>query len=140
MTGTTTIHTLRYYDRDRDYPMLESWWRGHNMEPLAPAVLPKVGIVVVNGDAPLCVGFLYQTDSAICHVEWFLRNPVAPKELMVGAIEALIESLCLTARELGFRVAYMAVKNESLIRKAKACGFVVHEDRTLTHMLRHFRE
>lgn len=128
---------VRRYDPDADYPLFVHWMKGYGLEPLPAVALPKIGFVVVNGGVDVAMAFLYQTDSALCHIEWVVRDPKAPVAIARGAVEFCVNSLCSFAASLGYRLAFMSTRHKALINKLTSrAGFEIMEDSSMTNLLR----
>lgn len=124
---------------DADRATLESWWRGHGIDPLPPEALPPNGFLAECDGLPLAAAWLYTTDSCIAWLEWFVRNPQATREQMDGALETLIDEACARARELGFELVFCAARHDSLLRKLVATGFTAWENKSMSLLLRKLR-
>lgn len=134
------MHSTRALDvrliQPTDMSMIAGWWKAHGWEPLPPESLPKNGLLVVDEQGPLVAAWLYRTDSAIAWLEWFVRNPDATRERMQGAIEKLVDYACLLAQVNKFKLMFVAARNDSLLRKLESAGFVVHENKTMSLLLK----
>ncbi len=113
-----------------DYETLCEWgeyWRF----PLPPKdFLPHSGILfngilVYREEQELCAGFIYETNSAVCWMEYIISNPyVRDRDLRKECINYLIDCLSEMARNKGFKYIFTTVKNENLINKYIDNGFV----------------
>lgn len=132
-TETDAKLGIQPWNATTDYPLVCEWWRGHGQEPIALSILPPTGAFVTANGERIAIAWLYRTDSPICWIEWFLRDPAKQFD---GAIESLVNYLMTTARRQGFRLVYCSVKNDSLVRRLRSLGFEVSEDKTMTNLLR----
>lgn len=121
---------------EADYQLACEWWKGHDWNPIPRAALPKTGRVALLLGRPVAVGWIYQTDSVIAHLEWIVRDPSILPADAAAPLAALIDSLCSAARNFGAQLVYTTARNASLLAKLKDAGFEVMEDRTMTCMLR----
>ena len=87
-------------------------------------MLPRVGIIVNE----MCAAWIYQTDSCMCVVDWYISDRNADKATRKGAIEYLLEITAEEAKRLGYSVIFSSVRNQSLIRKMENSGFTGRED------------
>jgi hypothetical protein len=107
-----------------DYGMLCEWWSFWRFAAPPQHALSTSGIIVFEGDIPVCAGFLYGTNSSFCLIEFIVSNPnVKDKELRSNAMEYLINSLCYIGNQSGFYLVFSSLKNQNLINKYKDCGF-----------------
>jgi hypothetical protein len=100
--------------------MLCYWWKHYpGWQAIAPENLPKVGFVIEGEEDPICAGFLYQTDSAVCWLEWIVTNPKIKAREKYDAISYLIDVICDEARGLGFKVIYTSSNQSGLMKLLK---------------------
>ena len=116
--------------RFEDYDNLVKWgefWRF----PMPPMdFLPNDGVLfnglmICNEEDDICAGFIYETNSAVCWMEYIISNPtIRDKEERKESLSMLIECLSETARNRGFKYIFTVVKNDNLIEKYLDNGFV----------------
>ena len=62
--------------QENDYDeILVKWWEDWGWEPPQKDFLPdngKGGIMVLDGDIPICAGFMYVTNSRVAWVDWIV--------------------------------------------------------------------
>jgi hypothetical protein len=110
---------------EEDYAIVCGMMSGWGMAALHRRMLSENGIVVSKNGVDVCSGWLYQSDSKIAWIEWVVMNKKAPKELRVGALDFLYDTLFNRARELGFEVVMSVANHNSLIERLKnKLGFV----------------
>src|SRR6056300_83313 len=83
---------------DKDYEeILLGWWKEWNWEAPSKDFLPNNGInglMVLDGDVPVCAGFIYMTNSAVSWVDWIISSRTYRKKpTRKEAIRLLIGSL-----------------------------------------------
>lgn len=122
---------------NKDYLMACSWWGAHEFGVVPQVCLPKTGLVVYHGDQPVCLGFLYSTDSAISWIEFMVTNPEAGLRSRVEGLDKLIKDLVQIAYEKGAKTIFTSSDNPSLIKKLGDHGFKVGDQNTT--QLFHFR-
>jgi len=114
------------YDTDYEEILIE-WWKQWNWEPPAKDFLPddgKGGMIVFDGDTPICAGFVYITNSKVAWVDWIISNKeYRVKDKRKEAIRLLIESLTNVCRNTGSKYGYALIKNQSLIQVYKDLGW-----------------
>lgn len=115
------------------YEIISDWWTGHDWTVLPQQVLPHNGLIVYDDNTPICAGFLYKTDSAICWLEWVISNPLAKKEQRSEALNALIDCLVGLAKTMGFSIIFTSIKHPGLIKRMEQIGFQVN-DNGMTNM------
>jgi len=106
---------------ENDYQeILVEWWKQWNWEPPSKDFLPddgKGGVIVYDGDTPICAGFIYVTNSKVAWVDWIISNKeYRVKDKRREAIKLLIESLTNICKQTGSKYGYALIKNKSLIK------------------------
>jgi len=117
-----TIKPLQYEDYDL---ILTGWWKAWGWEAPNRDFLPqdgKGGIMVWDGDTPVCAGFLYSTNSKVAWVDWIISNKEY-RELRKEALMVLIESLTSIAKNLDNKFAYALIKHNGLINVYEKQGY-----------------
>jgi hypothetical protein len=114
---------------ERDYEeILVGWWEQWNWEPPVKDFLPddgKGGIMIYDGETPICAGFIYITNSKVAWVDWIISNKeYRVKNKRREAIKLLIESLTNICKNTGSKYAYALIKNQSLIQTYKEFGYI----------------
>ena len=119
--------TFRPLEKE-DYETICKWWKWWRWKPIAWESLPNNGtggfMIQVNS-INICAGFLYTTNSNLCHVEWVVSNyKIKDKKIRQEALEMLIQVLTSFAKDLGFKIAFTYLLNKNLEQKFKNCGFI----------------
>jgi len=64
--------------QDSDYDsILVKWWRDWEWEPTPKDFLPQDGtggLMVMDGDEPVCAGFVYTTNSSVAWADWIVSS------------------------------------------------------------------
>jgi hypothetical protein len=123
----------RDFTFERDYDIIHAWWNAHGSFPPKPEHLPSTGIVIEADREPVCAGFLYQTDSAICVFEFVVSDPNAEKAIRDAALSFLIQAAKEWAKSLGFTLIYSSVKGLKYISRLEKEGFI-KADEDQVHM------
>ena len=84
--------------KDEDYDtILVDWWKDWNWDAPLRDFLPdngKGGLIVYDGETPVCAGFVYLTNSKVAWVDWIISNKNYRKKPDRGqAIGLLIETV-----------------------------------------------
>ena len=119
------IMLLKYEDYDN---ILVGWWKDWGWEAPTREFLPqdgKGGVIVYDGDTPVCAGFLYNTNSKVAWVDWIISNKqYRVKPNRQEAIELLIDSLTNMAKGLGKGFTYALIKHDGLIKTYESLGYI----------------
>lgn len=122
------LHTRSLVEEDYS-DTLVPWWTSHDFTPPVQDFLPdngKGGIIVYEGETPVCAGFLYETNSAVAWSEWVIsdkeyRNSKGRK----ACISLLLNSLEEMAIDKGFRYIFANNNNKFLVEHYKTNGYSV---------------
>jgi hypothetical protein len=120
--------TIRNLNESDYHNILVDWWIQWNWEPPKRNFLPDNGmggIIVYDGETPVCAGFLYITNSDVSWVDWIISNKeYKVKDKRREAIILLISSLTNIAKNSGAGYAYALIKNNSLIKTYEDLGYI----------------
>ena len=118
------IRPLESSDYDE---ILVKWWEAWGWAPPKRDFLPedgKGGLMVMDGDVPVCAGFMYVTNSNVVLLEWIISSfKFKNKKVRKEALYMLIVTVTSLAEGLGKKYVYSLLKNESLINIYKELGF-----------------
>jgi len=119
--------TIRGLNENDYQEILIGWWAQWNWTAPAKDFLPddgKGGIIVYDGDIPICAGFIYMTNSSVAWVDWIVSNKEYKiKDKRREAIKLLIESLTNISKNTGSKYGYALIKNQSLIKTYQDLGW-----------------
>ena len=113
---------LQHEDYDN---ILKGWWKDWGWESPSRDFLPQDGqggIMVWDGDTPVCAGFLYNTNSKVAWVDWIISNKEY-KESRKEALSILIQTLTSVAKNLDNKFAYALIKHNGLIGVYEQQGY-----------------
>ena len=112
---------------ESDYETLSEWWEDWGWDPVEKDFLPddgKGGIMVLDGDEPVCAGFMYATNSKVAWVNWIVSNMnYRKKPQRKEAIDLLIESLSEICKKSGFKYVFSNNNNKLLIDHFLKSGY-----------------
>ena len=114
---------------ENDYEaILTGWWKDWGWESPNQDFLPdngKGGIMVLDGDVPVCAGFIYTTNSKVAWVDWIISNKQYRKKPQRSeAIQLLVETLTNICKNTGHKYTYALIKHPSLIGTYEKLGYV----------------
>lgn len=113
-----------------DYKTLEEWWGFWRFSSPSPSSLPQYskeefnGLIVSKDGKDIACGFLYETNSNMCLIEFIVTNPKTTAQEREEGILTVLEELSASAKELGYAIAFSSLKNENLINKYLKAGFI----------------
>ena len=115
--------------QEGDYEkILLNWWKDWGWEPPQKDFLPDQatgGMIVYDGETPVCAGFVYMTNSKVAWVDWIISNKEYRKKPQRGnAIGLLIETLTGVSKKMGFKYSYALLKHRGLMDTYKELGYI----------------
>jgi hypothetical protein len=113
-------------ENDYDSTLL-GWWQDWGWDAPGRDFLPdegKGGIIVLDGEEPVCAGFMYTTNSKVAWVDWIISSKTYRKPERKQAISLLVETLTNVCRNTGHKYSYALIKHPSLIDTYKELGYV----------------
>ena len=114
--------------QEGDYEkILVNWWNDWGWEPPQKDFLPedgKGGMIVYDGDTPVCAGFIYVTNSKVAWVDWIIsnkeyRNPI----LRAKALDHLILTLGEICKKQNKKYSYALLRHKKLIKTYERLGY-----------------
>lgn len=119
------IRELNEFDYEA---ILCGWWEQWGWDAPKKDFLPndgKGGIIVYDGDTPVCAGFMYLTNSKVAWVDWIISNKeYTKKPQRKDSIKLLVSGLTDICKITGSRYSYALIKNPSLIATYEELGYV----------------
>lgn len=110
-----------------DYNTLCEWWKFWRFTPPIIQMLPDDGLggimITDEDDNPLAAGFIYDTNSYICWIEYIVANPKVSKELRREGVDELLNKLKYLCKEKNYLLAFSSIRNPSLLERYKECGW-----------------
>jgi len=133
-------HMVKDFEPQRDYATVATWWEKHGWGVLPEDMLPDAGYVVemeVDGKMEAAVaGWLYETDSKICLLEWVVGDPDLPSKTRRRAVNILVEKLVDKAKDLGYKVIFTICKHPRLMKTYSEHGFITGDSGMTTFVRR----
>jgi len=126
---------------ETDYDaILVGWWADWGMKAPIRDILPENGsggVMVLDGETPVCAGFLYANNSNTAWINWIVSNKgYNKKPERRDALSILIDTLTNISRNLGYKYAYALISNNSLSNILINLGFI----EGITYNSEHFKK
>ena len=120
-----TVKWLKPEDYDE---ILVKWWNDWNWSAPTRDFLPEDGsggMIVFDGDTPVCAGYIYITNSKVAWVDWIISNKSYREKPNRGlAIELLIRTLTDVAKKSGAEYSYALLKHRGLQKTYLNLGYI----------------
>jgi len=121
------LHIRRLVESDYDN-ILCKWWKDWRWTPPSRDFLPNDGvggIIVYDGNTPVCAGYVYITNSKVGWCDWIISNfEYKDKSNRKEALNELIRALTDTLKKGGCKYSYALIKSKSLIGNYVNNGYV----------------
>ena len=113
---------------ENDYDeILVKWWKDWGWEAPSRDFLPgdgTSGLIVFDGDEPICAGFIYMTNSGVAWVDWIISSKTYNKKPnRKEAIRILIDRLTSLCKDSGAKYSYALIKHKGLIKTYEEVGY-----------------
>ena len=119
--------------------ILVGWWGDWGWPAPERDFLPEDGeggLMVLDGDVPICAGIFYTTNSKAAWVDWIISSKTYNiKPTRKEAIRLLIQSLTQECKNNGSKYTYALIKHPSLIDVYKEVGYIQGDSYT-TEMIK----
>lgn len=106
---------------------LLGWWKDWGWAAPPKDMLPQDGtggFMVLDGEEPVCAGFMYLSNSKLCCVDWIISSKTYRKKPQrQQCISFLLNNLTETAKKTGARYSYALIKHKGLIDSYKKLGY-----------------
>ena len=116
-----TTRALSESDYDE---ILVGWWNDWGWTPPMKDFLPengRGGLMVMDGDEPVCAGYIYITNSKAAWCDWIISSKTYRKKPQRReALRMLVESLTNVCKEQGYKYTY------ALIKSIQTCSSVIN--------------
>ena len=120
------IRKLNKYDY---HDILLEWWKDWGWKtPPKLDILPdegESGVIVYQGDTPVCAGFIYTSNASLCWISWIVSNKqYRDRSKRKESIKALIETLSIVGKNLGAKYCYVNFDSPHLVKPSEELGFI----------------
>ena len=114
---------------EEDYDnILLGWWEEWGWGAPTKEFLPlngTGGLIVFDGETPVCAGFIYTTNSMVSWVDWIISSKTYRKKPQRSeAVKLLIEQLTNASEGSGSKYCYALLKHDGLIETYKEIGYI----------------
>ena len=114
--------------------ILVDWWKDWGWTPPPKDFLPdngKGGMMILDGEIPVCAGFIYMTNSNVYLLEFMVSNKkYRKKPHRKNAMGLLIETLTNISKNQGAKYCYSLLKHKSLMGTFESFGYVKGDSNT----------
>lgn len=121
--------TFRPFEPEKDFPMLQSWWKRHGVQEV-PKLLLVRGWIAEGAGLAIAASFLYLDPKNIAMIEWTTTNPQCSfSRDSLEAVKGLYRTLEAAAKEAGCLAIFSLVKpNGSEQRIMSKMGYAASSD------------
>jgi hypothetical protein len=108
--------------------ILVGWWKDWGWDAPAKDFLPDDatgGLIVFDGDEPVCAGFMYTTNSKVAWVDWIISSKTyRTKPTRKECLDLLIYALTHICKSKEHKYVYALIKDRNLIATYESLGYV----------------
>lgn len=119
------VRSLNANDYD---DILVGWWTDWGWDAPRRDFLPEDGaggLIVFDGDEPVCAGYMYATNSKVAWVDWIISSKTyRQKPTRKECLDLLIFTLTKTCEIKGYNYVYALIKDKNLINVYEDFGYV----------------
>ena len=115
----------RFINQDDYENILKLWWKNWGF-PIPPIEnLPKTGIMISKDGVDVYAGFIYYTGTALAWAEYFVSNKTVAVEYKRGALERLVDIMCIISKEKGVKCLFTSTVLDSFKNSLTKAGFQI---------------
>lgn len=104
---------------EEDIDEINDWFDDRNEAGISARVLSRTGLIAPG----VACGFLFATDSRICFLDFYISNPLAPKEERAAAFDEITRRLIEVAKERDYSLIFGASSHKSIQERCVKFGF-----------------
>ena len=119
---------------EKYYDIVCHWWDQWGFPLMPLEALPENGIMIVDGETPVCCAWIYKTDSAICWIEFYVVNKRVDIFTRGKALDFLLKSCFERAKDLGFKIAFSSVDSGSIGKRLLKSGFKISDENMVNYL------
>jgi hypothetical protein len=108
--------------------ILVGWWKDWGLDAPSRDFLPDdgtSGLIVFDGDEPVCAGFMYTMNAKVAWVEWIVSSKTYRKKpARKECIDLLIYTLTQVCKIKGAKYVFSNNNNKNLIESFTNNGYI----------------
>jgi hypothetical protein len=108
--------------------ILVGWWKDWGLDAPSRDFLPDdgtSGLIVFDGDEPVCAGFMYTMNAKVAWVEWIVSSKTSRKKpARKECIDLLIYTLTQVCKIKGAKYVFSNNNNKNLIESFTNNGYI----------------
>lgn len=128
--------TVVQFSAETHYEEISHWWQAHKWPVIPLDHLSEFGSVVMDGEVPVCAGWLYRTGSAFAWFEWTVVNPNCAREVRKEGVTTLLDFVKHLATNIGAKTIFTSAhtRNAPWLTRLEKNGFTV-TDTKMTNLI-----
>jgi len=107
--------------------ILVGWWKDWEWTAPPKDFLPENGeggVIIFDGEVPVCAGFMYATNSKVAWIEWVISNKQYDRDNRKKALALLVDTLNGICKNGGAKYGYSILHSKSLIETYESLGYI----------------
>jgi|10_taG_2_1085330.scaffolds.fasta_scaffold72725_2 hypothetical protein len=114
--------------KETDWDTLENWWSFHfntipNKESFPDNGIG--GIIVENNNIPVCMCFIYSTNSKVAFLEWILSNPEYKEDDRSELIDIMLVAAEKIIKQQGYKYIFGFTTKKRLAERLEKLGHII---------------
>lgn len=127
---------VRIFDKEKDWETVRDWWIQWGKDPIAPILLPSVGLIVGDGEKDVCTTWIYHEPGCGTAVLGFtISNKEIDRNVRSEALDLLYKEVVDLTRKAGILVLTSYNNNKSILKRLSKLGFV-KGDLSMTNLIK----
>lgn len=114
---------ISIYNPETHQEQLLKWIEQWGLKPSILDMLPSYGLIIED----ICAVFLYETNSKVCFMDYFISNKDKPKQLTDSGLDLISHVLFQQARQKGYKYIVGNTKHKAVADRSLRHGFTVSE-------------
>lgn len=130
------LYPVQFYNEAEDYKDIVKWTASIDQIIPDPEMLPAVGVVAIKDGVKIGCGFLFlSTDCPVAVLEWVHFNPESRASEKIIALNSIIKSLEMCAKEENASIIFAGSPTNSITRLYVESGYTAMA-RNMTHLVK----
>lgn len=114
------------YDPEKHFEILQSWRRGHELNPYSKEDLPEFGFLAWSKGIYYAAAFLRRVEAGpYALLDSLIANPKTFGKIRYFSINDVVQTCIEKSRELGFREIFALSVDVGTLKRSQKFGFLI---------------
>lgn len=115
---------IRLMDTEKDLDTIKRWWKDFDGTEMHEVILSDIGIMAYDDDNDICAGWLFETNSYVAMVGWFISDSKLNKTIVDKGLKMVVREAERLSSSFGYKILTTYSKNKSMIRRLKGLDYI----------------